>query len=322
MRALSLTLMLLLLNSVAGAQNSTSDFASEETKGPRPDQKLTSEIRIGVVVVAEMVCRGINATVPVPIELPEQRVKIVKEDITPSVKNVTYRGSAGLVRQMSVVIPTMPARDEARALITFEVTRTTLKPPSDTSIFVLASAKKLKPDIKAFLTPSPYIETQNVAIRGWGKELFGAKDTAWEKIEALYDGTRAKIEFRNGPLKGAAQSFKDGFGDKEELCSVFICACRQLDVPARMVWVEGHCYVEFYLEDGEGKGYWIPCNVAGEREFGGISDGRPILMKGDNFRTSEKPEPQRFVAPWLTGSGGKPQVQFFRELIGAPAASK
>ena len=50
------------------------------------------------------------------------------------------------------------------------------------------------------------------------------------------------------------------------------------------VWVPGHCYPEFYLEDAEGRGHWIPCQAAGTRAFGSMPEHRPILQKGDNFR--------------------------------------
>jgi hypothetical protein len=84
--------------------------------------------------------------------------------------------------------------------------------------------------------------------------------------------------------------------------------------------VHGHCYPEFYLEDKEGTGHWIPCQAAGTRDFGSMPDTRPILQKGDNYRVPEKKEPQRYVAEFLTGKargGGKPTARFVRELLPA-----
>ena len=44
---------------------------------------------------------------------------------------------------------------------------------------------------------------------------------------------------------------------------------------------------------------------------------RPILQKGDNFKVPEKPRvPQRYVAEFLTGKGGKPTVKFIRKKVG------
>ena len=115
-------------------------------------------------------------------------------------------------------------------------------------------------------------------------------------------------------------ALRDGTGDCEEITSLFIAICRAAEIPARTVWVSGHCYPEFYLEDDKGKGHWFPCQSAGAREFGGITELRPILQKGDNFRPPKNShERQRYMAEYLTGSpgpgGGKPQVKFIREAV-------
>jgi hypothetical protein len=52
-----------------------------------------------------------------------------------------------------------------------------------------------------------------------------------------------------------------------------------------------------------------------------MSDHRPILQKGDHIRVpDEHKDPQRFVAEFLTGQGGRggrPQVEFVRKLLPA-----
>jgi hypothetical protein len=109
---------------------------------------------------------------------------------------------------------------------------------------------------------------------------------------------------------------RDGHADKEDLNSLFVALCRAHKVPARMVWSLDSCHAEFYLQDAAEKGLWIPCQLHGEKQFGQVSDHRPILEKGDNFKVPEKKEAQRFVAEFLTGKGGggKPQVEFRRRL--------
>jgi hypothetical protein len=95
--------------------------------------------------------------------------------------------------------------------------------------------------------------------------------------------------------------------------------CRINDVPARTVWIPGHCYPEFYLVDADGTGHWFPCQVAGTRAFGNMPEHRPILQKGDNFRVPEFRERQRYVAEHLTirdaPGGNKPKVQFIRKVL-------
>jgi hypothetical protein len=94
--------------------------------------------------------------------------------------------------------------------------------------------------------------------------------------------------------------------------------CRSEGIPARTVWVEGHCYPEFYLEDAAGIGHWFPCQAAGTRAFGEMPDQLPILQKGDNFRDSDRPgKPLRYMSEFIRGSavngGAAPQVEWIRE---------
>ena len=93
--------------------------------------------------------------------------------------------------------------------------------------------------------------------------------------------------------------------------------CRLKGIPARSVWIEGHAYPEFFLEDRAGKGHWIPCESLGTRNFGGISRYALIMQKGDNFRWSQKRGPQRYVMPTLSCSLGprsdKPVLREIRQ---------
>ena len=302
------------------------------SKGVRLDKQQVQRMRLGVVVTAPIACRGINATAPIPMDWPEQQTKVVAEDFSPSVKNVTYRTVGGTVKQMVMQMPYIPPGEECRAVITVEFTRYALLPPLDTTIFVIPNNDKLKPDIRSYLGPSPLIECNHVKIRNLAKELVGnpagdknksksadappvEQKIAWARAEALYDWVRGHVEFREGQVKGAIAALKDSNGGTEDLTSLFIALCRASKIPARTVWVAGGSYPEFYLEDGDGKGYWFPCAMTGNREFGGISDFRPILEKGDNFQVPERKDRQRFIAEHLTGSGGAPQVQFLREMV-------
>jgi hypothetical protein len=127
---------------------------------------------------------------------------------------------------------------------------------------------------------------------------------------------RENVEYKNGPIKGAAAALRDGTGDCEELTSLFIAICRAAGIPARTVWVEGHCYPEFYLLDKAGEGHWFPCQAAGTRAFGEIPELRPVLQKGDNIRPPyNRRDRQRYMANHLTGAGGRPEVTFIRKMV-------
>ena len=303
---------------LAAAAPAFAQFKEGEPDGAKVGQAEVTRWRVGMIIKAiGGACRGLAGYVPVPTDWPEQQVQTVEEDISPGVK-VYYETVDGGVKVMSVHIAQLPAGEEAKAVITIEVRRHVILPPDNTDIYALPDPKKLPREIRPYLLPSPKIESKDAKIRDLGKKIGKDKEKAWERVEAIYDWVREKVKYQNGPLKGALAALKDGTGDCEELTSLFIAICRAADIPARSVWVPGHCYPEFYLQDDKGQGHWFPCQAAGAREFGGITELRPILQKGDNFRPPKNSrERQRYMAEYLTGTpmpgGGKPQVKFIRE---------
>jgi transglutaminase-like putative cysteine protease len=255
--------------------------------------------------------------VPVPTDWPEQQVRIVDEAISPAVKKVRYRTLGSGVKQMTVQIPSLRGGEGAHALVTFEIDRHVILPPENPETFQWP--EDIPRELRVYLAPSPYIEVRHPKIVALAKQLRDEHLSAWSQLEAIYDHVRKNVEYRNGKLKGAAAALRDGYGDCEELTSLFVALCRVMKIPARTVWVPNHCYPEFYLVDQAGQGHWFPCQAAGTRDFGGIPEERPILQKGDNFKVPEIRERQRYVAEFLRGSavrgGGPPDRQFVREIV-------
>lgn len=286
-------------------------------------EKAVEHWKIGLVVTAKSgPCAGILGTVALPVDWPEQDVRVVKEDISPFASRVNYR-MVDTVRQMVVSIEQLPGGEEAPALLTYEITRRSLAPPDNTSELVKANSKKLPKDVRPYLGPSPGIESQHGKIKALAKKILqdsSASATDWQKVEALFDWVRNNIESRDKQSQpSAVQTLRDKASNHEGLCWLFIALCRASEVPARTVWVPKYCYPEFYLQDAEGEGYWFPCRVAGTREFGGIDEHRPIWQKGDNFRTPDRPrEAVRYIPPELSGKGGEPSVNFVREALTNP----
>ena len=277
----------------------------------------THKWEFGIIITAVGgPCAGLSGTLPVPQDWPEQQVKVVGEEITQAVRRHSYRTNDGL-RQLLFEVPQLAAGQSATCLVTLEITRSEQLPPSDPASLV--APKDLPRDLRRYLGSSPFIESTNSKFRSLARELTEGQETAWQQVEAIYDGVRERVEFEpenKDKFKGAVRALADGKADKEDLTSLFVALCRAHKVPARMVWPLDSCHAEFYLQDAAGKGLWIPCQLHGEKQFGRISDHRPILEKGDNFKVPEKKEPQRFVAEFLTGKGGggKPQVEFRRRL--------
>lgn len=314
MRWLLFGLVLLLVPGSACAQFK----APTAGKGPTLGGESTTRVKLGVVVKASAAIFRAVATVPVPTDWPEQRVRIIHEDVSPAVRKLTYRditGGGGL-RQMVVVIPQLPAGQEARALVTFEVTRCALVAPEATAGYSIP--KRLSRPLRINIGPSPYIESRHPKIIAAAREAVAERQEAWEQVEAIYDWTRRHVAYKNGKLKGAVRALYDHEGYTDELTSLFIALCRVRKIPARTVFVPGHCYAEFYLEDDEGQGHWFPCQPAGPRSFGGIDELRPILQKGDNFKNPENSkEKLRWVKEYFhaSGRGRRPRVKFINEPV-------
>jgi transglutaminase-like putative cysteine protease len=201
-------------------------------------------------------------------------------------------------------------------LITFEVQKHAIVEPANPQ--TMKAPRNPPPEVRPYLLPSPYIESRDLRIRALAKQIANGPAAPWQHVEAIFDWVRENIEYQEGSLKGAVTALRDGNGDCEELTSLFIALCRASNIPARTVWVPGHCYPEFYLQDEQGRGQWLPCQVAGQRDFGRIFETRPILQKGDNFRIPEDPRPQRYVqiVKSLPGRGFvHPQVKVIQQPL-------
>ncbi len=313
-----IALTLILATSLAA--NAQDEIGTLPANGIKLDKQLVQRWKVGMTITAGGPCGDILGTTPVPTDWPEQQVRIVDEDFSPEIKDVAYRTLDNGVKQMLIAIPLLQPGQQAHAFVTFEVKRSSVLGPDDTTQFEIP--KKIPRNLGKFLAPSPMIESRHGKITKLARELLKDKDQepAWQQIEAMYDWVREHVEYSNGPLKGALAALNDGNGDCEELTSLFVALCRANRIPARTVWIPDHCYPEFYLEDQDGVGHWFPCQAAGTRDFGSMPDHRPILQKGDNFLVPEKGRvPQRYVAEHLHGKfstrGAKPQVEFVRQLL-------
>jgi len=303
------------------ASSAFAQFKQEQTKGCRLGEWQTFYWQAGLTIQAtDAPCKGIEAYVPVPSDWPEQEVVVAKEDVSKSLK-MDYITADGDVRVMVIRIPHLPAGEEAKALVTFEIRRCSLLEPENPSIYRMPNKKKLDRKILPYLGASPFIDPRNPKIRALAQQIGQDKKTPWEQVEAIYDYVREKIQQNREPLKGPLAALKDGKGNHEDMINTFVALCRAKEVPARTVWVPGHAYAEFYLEDDEGKGHWFPCQVAGNRAFGQMPDRMPILQKGDSFRPPyNKRDVQRFMAVHLSivDADAPPKYKFVRQLVSAP----
>lgn len=320
----SITLVLFVLAASANAQLLDAPTSGSNREAP----STTVRFRVGAVVTAKRgPVRDIRAMVAVPIACPEQTVRLVEEDFTQEIGSVEFRDLAGgNARQMLISIPYLDSGAEARAVLVYEVTTQASLPPEESVATALVSPKRVPRGLRGYTGPSPFIESKHPKIRRLTREVIKEFNEAnpeasdWARLEAIYDYVLDTIEYLEGPDTSAMTSLKEGSADCHGRSALFVAMCRANGTPARMVWVNNHCYPEFYLEDPEGEGRWYPAESAGTRAFGEMPIARPILQKGDDFRVPERPRDRlRYASDYLTGrpvkGSGKPSVKYLREVV-------
>lgn len=285
-------------------------------------QSVTQRWLFGAKLRAGSECTDILMLIPIPMEWPEQKVRILDQSVD-SIARVSLHRIGGGGNIMRVSIPRIPAGRISESTITLEITKHELLPPVNVAKYVIP--KKPANHLKEYLQPSPKIESNQRQFVDLFRLITANKPTDWEKIEAVYVYTRDKIQYSDATKakegKGASAAFRDGIGDCKDLCSAFIAICRAGRVPARTVGIPEHCYAEFYLEDSTtNQGHWIPCQPAGVYAFGGMPEFKPIIQKGDQFRVPDLPNERKvFLTGDLIGNypadGIKPKPTFIRELL-------
>jgi transglutaminase-like putative cysteine protease len=310
--------------------SATAQISRDEqaTGGPRYGEPDAIRYRVGAEITAKRgACRNIVATVAVPLECPEQQVEILSEEISPEVAEVTYRtlqgGANGGVRQMLISVPQLANGATARAAITLKVSSRKVLSPEKTD--QLKIPQRIANDMRMYVNASPFIDVRHRNIVALSRETLAAVEEGasdWKKVEAIYDQVLEKVAYVEGPDESAVEALRDGKADCQGRSMLFIALCRANKIPARMVWVDGHAYPEFYLEESEGRGWWFPCESAGTRAFGEMPLARTILQKGDNFRVPERStERLRYASDYMIGvpaaaGGGQPTCRFIREELG------
>ena len=289
-----------------------------ETEGRiKYDSPEVQNWKIGLELETPVTCTNVFASFPIPMNWPEQTVTVTGKEIDRSISAWKVRDIGTGVKQVILKIPRVVAGGTAKLLLELAVEKSRILAPTRTDDLVIP--KRPGREERLYLSSSPYIDTKHARIKAVSKELESRDaENAWDRVEQIYDWVRENVQYVEGDLKNASMALKDGKGDCEEMTSLVVALCRNAKVPARMVWVPGHCYPEFYLEDGDGKGYWFPCQAAGTRQFGRMDEYRPVLQKGDKFKVPEKKTPVRYVAEFFKcdrKGNGNPRPKFIRDQI-------
>ncbi len=307
---LSVELILVLFVSIAFAGPTFGQTKTDrESAGVQLGDTETQFYEFTIRITGKGTASNILATAPIPMDWPEQTVTVVKENTTDNVRKISYKQLTGDARQMVVKVNRLSSGEIAEASVIVRIEKRKLIEPADPKQLQFAS--KIPASIKQYLRPSPYIESGDQQIKEIAKNLdIDASLPAWEQVEKIYNWVREKLEYKFDPqIHSCMDALKSGRGDCEELSSLFVAVCRAREIPARAVWVSAnavgattHTYPEFYLTDLEGNGFWIPCQAAGDYQFGTMSEPRPILQKGDRFKLPGHSQPLRYVQPSLIGN--------------------
>ncbi|WP_231756680.1 transglutaminase domain-containing protein [Lignipirellula cremea] len=302
-------------------QNPAPGQSNEDANGPQYGEPVTLTIVKGVRITTPGGARGVTATFPIPATWPEQAVEELQTDHPASVQRAGTRDLPGGSQQIVLSIPLMKAGEVAEVANTYRVQRRPIEPPADTSR--LQRPPRPVGELRQYLGASPGIQTANTRFRKTAEEIAAGEVEGWALVKKTFDWVRANMKYVGGELRGALWAAEHGQGDCEEYTSLFIALSRANGVPARAVWVPGHCYAEFYLEDASGRGWWFPCDALQENEPGRLRRTLPILQKGDSFEVPELRGKQRYLSESLTardvGRGAPPQLEaILRNADAAP----
>ncbi|MEX0677053.1 MAG: transglutaminase-like domain-containing protein [Pirellulales bacterium] len=314
----------------AGADDSAVKAAPAPARATRkdryaiPDPALelvdprTYRLKVAIrIEAAESLVRNVVATGPIPMNWPEQRVRLISEQMSPGgrCREQILPGQAALIRFQ---VAKIPQGETAFVERLYEITRyrTKFTLPGDELALPRGTPPELKEQVAGM---APGVDIGNPKMIELADMLRTTSKEAppWETVKAFWSWTRDNVKFENGDYRGAMHAIDERCGDCEEMSALFVGLCRLSGIPARTVWVESHDYPEFYLVDKQGQGHWIPAQVLGPPWFGEMAEYRPILQKGDRFYDPLKKEYVRYVPQTVKGADAKalPKVEFRHEII-------
>lgn len=262
--------------------------------------RLRVSLRVGA---NEAGLRQVTATCAVPVEWPEQKVRFIEETKSPGLKT-RVRDLVGLGAVLTATVPTIRRGDAASVERLYEVRRFQIALSRKLDPAELRRPQPMPPGMRVHLGVAQGIEVKSPAIVDLGKSLRAAGDTPWAAAREYYDWVRANVAYEMDDFHGAQYALEKRVGDCEDMTALFIALCRGDGIPARSVWIEGHAYPEFYLQDPKGNGAWIPVQACGPDWFGRMIETRVILQKGDSAEDPVRGRRARYLPHSARAIGG------------------
>ncbi|TWU18336.1 transglutaminase-like domain-containing protein [Allorhodopirellula heiligendammensis] len=306
---------------VAGPAEPAAEPDGGDSSAPTYGEAKSFDWQFGMKLSTPVTFTAGLGTFPIPMDWPEQTVTLASRDVSGPVTQLQTRDLQGGARQAVVGIARMTAHQSLDVLLNVRIDKRNIIAPTQTDSLVIP--KRVPREMRAYLGNSPMIDATHGKIRLLSRELAAeaVDDTsAWQTVRRIYDRVREQVTYTEGPIRNASDALQDGKGDCEDMTSLFVALCRNANIPARMVWIPGHCYPEFYLEEqagGEASGHWYPCQAAGTEQFGEMQEDRPILQKGDRFKIPEQRQIVRYVSEYFRcdrSGQASPSVKFVSEM--------
>jgi hypothetical protein len=266
------------------------------------------ELSVEIALEGQGAARQLAASTPVPVSHPEQTIDQVRVE------------SDGCQAQLHAVAETAAqlrlfAAGVSRGEVIQAVANFRLTICKDYRKLSAERFPREQPPIprdvrNAYLADSPGIETRIRSVRIQAQQLAKQASHPWSLAESIHRWVWENIEPRVGDYTSVAKAMESRVGDCEERAAVFIALCRANGIPARLVWVPNHNWAEFYLQDAQQQGYWIPAHTAAYPWFGWTGAHELVLQKGDRLRVPEKKRAQRLLADWFQWQGARPRARF------------
>ena len=298
----------------AGAASAAGERAATGEPGLlRYSEPQTYQARFAVTLRATRApVRNVIATSAVPVDWPEQQVRLVRED-KPAGVVTEVQEIRGLGAMLVVRVRAMPAGGEVTVERVYEITRSKIECTGDATRMGLPG--ELPRDLRVHLRPAADFVDRDRRITRLAETLREPGAPAGATARRCFDWVRQNIQYEEGEYRGAAAALETGRGDCEDMTALFVALCRAAGIPARYVWVEGHAYPEFYAGDARGHGGWIPVQVAGEEWFGTMADYQPILQKGDRVRDPILRRDTRYIPHSARAVGGPIELHATQTLL-------
>jgi transglutaminase-like putative cysteine protease len=123
------------------------------------------------------------------------------------------------------------------------------------------------PDARHYLSPEPFIESDDPAVVAEAEAAVRGIAGARARAERLTRHVNAMLEKKpTVSLPSAREVLRTKIGDCNEHTALYVALARATGIPARvavgLTFVRGafyyHAWPEVYLDEGGGRGYWLP----------------------------------------------------------------